>query len=134
MALFPSIFAPYAPEERFIPYEAPSEEHLLGTNDIGNDVLSELVFGARISMTVGFMAALISTLIGTSLGLCAGYFRGAIDELLMGFTDVVLVIPKIPLIIVLGAFLRPSIWILISILGLLSWESTARINCFGNDF
>jgi len=127
MALFPSIFAPYVPEERFMPYEAPSEEHLLGTNDIGNDVLSELVFGARISMTVGFMAALISTFIGTALGLCAGYFRGIIDELLMGFTDVVLVIPKIPLIIVLGAFLRPSIWILIAILGLLSWESTARV-------
>jgi len=93
MALFPSIFAPYAPEDRFIPYEAPSEEHLLGTNDIGNGILSELVFGARISITVGFMAALIPTLIGTALGLCAGYFRGILDELLMSFTDVVLVIP-----------------------------------------
>lgn len=127
MALFPSILAPYAPEERFISYEAPSERHFLGTNDIGNDILSELVFGTRISITIGFVAALISTLIGTILGLCAGYFRGILDELLMGFTDVVLVIPKIPLIIVLGAFLRPSIWILILVLGLLSWESTARI-------
>jgi len=127
MAFFPSSLAPYAPEERFIPYEAPSGRHLLGTNDIGNDILSELVFGARISITVGFAAALISTLIGTVLGLCAGYFRGVLDELLMGFTDVVLVIPKIPLIIVLGAFLRPSIWILILVLGLLSWESTARV-------
>jgi peptide/nickel transport system permease protein len=61
------------------------------------------------------------------LGICAGYFRGAFDELLMGFTDVVLIIPKIPLIIVLGAFLRPNIWILILILGFLSWESTARV-------
>ena len=127
MALFPSLLAPCAPDERFIPYEAPSREHLLGTNDIGNDILSELVYGARISMTVGFAAALISTLIGTALGLCAGYFRGAPDELLMGFTDVVLIIPKIPLIIVLGAFLRPSIWVLIPVLGFLSWESTARV-------
>lgn len=127
MALFPSFLAPYAPYERFIPYEEPSREHLLGTNDIGNDILSELVYGARISITVGFAAALISTLIGTSLGLCAGYFRGALDELLMGFTDVVLIIPKIPLIIVLGAFLRPSIWVLIPVLGFLSWESTARV-------
>lgn len=127
MALFPSLLAPYAPDERFIPYEAPSREHLLGTNDIGNDILSELVYGARISMTVGFAATLISTLIGTALGLCAGYFRGALDELLMGFTDIVLTIPKIPLIIVLGAFLRPSIWVLIPVLGFLSWESTARI-------
>ncbi|WP_440945837.1 ABC transporter permease [Methanosarcina sp. T3] len=127
MALFPSLLAPYAPDERFIPYEEPSKEHFLGTNDIGNDILSELVYGARISMTVGFAAALISTLIGTAIGLCAGYFRGVLDELLMGFTDVVLIIPKIPLIIVLGAFLRPSIWVLVPVLGLLSWESTARV-------
>ncbi|MCC4770129.1 ABC transporter permease subunit [Methanosarcina sp. DH2] len=127
MALFPALFAPYAPKERFMPYGAPSEGHLLGTNDIGNDILSELVYGARISMTLGFAAALLSTILGTILGLCAGYFRGATDELLMGFTDVVLIIPKIPLIIVLGAFLKPSIWILIPVLGLLSWESTARV-------
>ena len=127
MALFPSLLAPYAPNERFTPYEVPSENHFLGTNDIGNDIFSELIFGTRISITVGFTAALVSTLIGTILGICAGYFRGALDELLMGFTDVVLIIPKIPLIIVLGAFLRPSIWILILILGFLSWESTARV-------
>ncbi|WP_269848795.1 ABC transporter permease [Methanosarcina horonobensis] len=64
---------------------------------------------------------------GIVLGICAGYFRGALDEVLMGFTDVVLIIPKIPLIIVLGAYLQPSIWILIPVLGLLSWESTARV-------
>jgi peptide/nickel transport system permease protein len=127
MALFPPLFTPYAPNERFTPYEAPSERHILGTNDIGNDILSELIFGTRISITVGFAAALISTFTGTLLGICAGYFRGTLDELLMGFTDVVLIIPKIPLIIVLGAFLRPSIWILIPVLGFLSWESTARV-------
>lgn len=127
MALFPSLLAPYTPGERFIPYEEPSEDHYLGTNDIGNDILSELVYGARISMTVGFAAALVSTLIGTILGICAGYLRGALDELLMGFTDVVLILPKIPLIIVLGAYMKPSIWILIPVLGLLSWESTARV-------
>ncbi|HIH75462.1 MAG TPA: ABC transporter permease [Methanosarcina sp.] len=127
MALFPSFLAPYAPNERFTPYKEPSWDHFLGTNDIGNDIFSELVYGSRISMTVGFAAALVSTLIGAILGICAGYFRGALDELLMGFTDVVLIIPKIPLIIVLGAYLQPSIWILIPVLGLLSWESTARV-------
>lgn len=127
MALFPSLLAPYTPDERFMPYEEPSGNHLLGTNDIGNDILSELVYGARISMIVGFAASLVSTLIGTILGLYAGYFRGAVDELLMGFTDIVLIIPKIPLIIVLGAYLQPSIWILTPVLGLLSWESTARV-------
>jgi len=127
LALIPALFAPYSPTERFIPYEAPSTAHLLGTNDIGNDILSELVYGARISMMVGFASACISTLIGLMIGLLSGYFRGTLDELLMGFTDVVLIIPKIPLIIILGAFLRPSIWILILVLGLLSWESIARI-------
>lgn len=127
LALFPSLFAPYSPSERFIPYEAPSEAHLLGTNDIGNDILSELVYGTRISLMVGFASACISTVIGLSIGLLAGYFRGWTAEVLMGFTDVVLLLPKLPLIIILGAFLRPSIWILILVLGLLSWESLARI-------
>ncbi|MFY1113166.1 MAG: ABC transporter permease, partial [Methanosarcinaceae archaeon] len=72
-------------------------------------------------------SACISTLIGLMIGLFSGYFRGTPDELLMGFTDVVLIIPKIPLIIILGAFLHPSIWILILVLGLLSWESIARV-------
>ncbi|MDD4496712.1 MAG: ABC transporter permease [Methanosarcinaceae archaeon] len=127
MALLPSFFAPYSPAERFTPYEAPSVSHFLGTNDIGNDILSELFYGARISMMVGFASACISTLIGLTIGLLSGYFRGWVDELLMGFTDVVLILPKIPLIIILGAFLHPSVWILILVLGLLSWESLARI-------
>ncbi|MFY1111526.1 MAG: hypothetical protein AB3K77_07605, partial [Methanosarcinaceae archaeon] len=92
LALFPALFAPYSPTERFIPYEAPSTAHLLGTNDIGNDILSELAYGARISMMVGFASACISTLIGLMIGLFSGYFRGTPDELLMGFTDVVLII------------------------------------------
>lgn len=127
LALFPSIFAPYSPTARFASYEAPSIYHPLGTNDIGNDIVSELIYGARISMMVGFASACISTFIGLTIGLFSGYFRGTLDELLMGFTDVVLLIPKIPLIIILGAFLRPSIWILILVLGLLSWESIARV-------
>ncbi len=127
LALFPSLFAPYSPTERFVPYESPSSAHILGTNDIGNDILSELIYGARISIMVGFASACISTVIGLIIGLCSGYFRGTTDELLMGFTDVVLTIPKIPLIIIIGAFLHPSIWTLILVLGLLSWESIARI-------
>lgn len=127
LAIFPSLFAPYSPAERFVSYESPSSAHFLGTNDIGNDILSELVYGARISMMVGFASACISTLIGLTIGLCSGYFRGTTDEMLMGFTDVVLTIPKIPLIIIIGAFLHPSIWTLILVLGLLSWESIARV-------
>ncbi|WP_321428857.1 ABC transporter permease [uncultured Methanolobus sp.] len=127
MALFPSLIAPYSPKERSLPYASPSSEHLLGTNNMGNDILSELIYGARISLIVGFASAIITTFIGVMIGLLAGYFRGIMEEILMGFTDVVLMIPKIPLVIIIAAFLKPSIWILIIVLGVLSWESIARI-------
>jgi peptide/nickel transport system permease protein len=126
-ALFPEYFAPYDPWQRFAPYGAISPGHPLGTNDIGNDILSEVIYGARISLFVGFASAFVATAIGLTVGLAAGYFRGAVDEILMGITDIVLIIPKIPLIIILAAFLRPGIGILILVLGLLSWESVARI-------
>lgn len=127
MALIPSMFAPYGPKERFIPYQSPSYDHLLGTNNMGNDIFSELVYGTRITLIVGFAAATITTFIGAGIGIIAGYFRGFAEELLMGITDIALIIPKIPLIILIAALLRPSIWILIVVLGLLSWESIARV-------
>jgi peptide/nickel transport system permease protein len=127
LALAPSLFAPYDPKERNLPYEAPSPDHFLGTNNMGNDILSELIYGTRISLIVGFAAAVITTFIGVTIGLLAGYFGGPVDEVLMGFTDVVLMIPKIPLIIIIATFLEPGIWILILVLGLLSWESIARV-------
>ncbi|MCK4270894.1 MAG: ABC transporter permease [Methanogenium sp.] len=127
MALIPSFFSQYDPDERFMAYEDPSSKHLLGTNDIGNDIFTELIYGTRISLTVGFASAIIATFIGLVIGLTSGYYRGNVDEILMGFTDVVLMIPKIPLIIILAAFLRPGIWILILVLGVLSWESIARV-------
>jgi len=127
MAIFSSTISPYDPWERFEPFEVPGKEHLLGTNDMGNDILSELIYSSRTSLLVGFGAALISTLIGTCAGLYAGYFRGIADEVIMGLTDVFLMIPQIPLIIILAAFLRPSFWIIALILGLLWWTSTARV-------
>ena len=127
LALFPQALAPYGPKERSMPYLDPSADHLLGTDDIGNDILTELIYSARISLFVGFASASIATAIGLSIGLAAGYCRGAVDEVLMGATDVVLIIPKIPLIIVLAAFLRPGVGLLIMVLGLLGWESIARV-------
>jgi peptide/nickel transport system permease protein len=127
MALIPSMFAPYGPKERFIPYQSPSYDHFLGTNNMGNDIFSELIYGTRITLIVGFAAATITTFIGAGIGIIAGYFRGFAEEVLMGITDIALIIPKIPLIILIAAFLRPSIWILIIVLGLLSWESIARV-------
>lgn len=127
LAAFSDLFAPYDPWNRFEPFLAPCREHILGTNDLGNDILSELIYGSRVSLIVGFGAALMATLIGTLIGLFAGYFRGLIDEILMGITDVFLMIPQIPLIIILAAFLRPSFWLVALIMGALWWTSTARV-------
>ena len=127
MAVFSGQIAPYDPWARFEPYSPPSREHILGTNDMGNDILSELICGSRVSIVVGFGAAIMAALIGVVIGLLAGYFRGPVDEIFMGATDVFLMIPTIPLIIILAAFLRPSFWILALIMGFLWWTTMARV-------
>jgi len=127
MAIFAAEIAPYNPWTRFEPYQSPGSEHFLGTNDMGHDIFSELIYGSRASLLVGFGAAILATMIGTLVGLISGYFRGLTDEILMGITDVFLMIPQIPLIIVLSAFLRPSFYLIAIIMGLLWWTSTARV-------
>jgi len=127
MAALSHLLAPYDPWIRFEPYLLPGEEHLLGTNDLGQDILSELIYGTRVSLIVGFGAALMATIIGTAVGLFSGYFKGTVDEILMGLTDIFLMIPQIPLIIVLAAFLRPSFWLVALLMGSLWWTSTARV-------
>lgn len=127
MAIFAPAIAPFDPWKRFEPYQPPGPVHLLGTNDMGNDILSELIHGSRISLLVGFVAALLATFIGTVVGLVSGYLKGTVDEILMGVTDIFLMIPQIPLIIVLAAFLRPSFILMAWIMGLLWWTSTARV-------
>ncbi len=127
MALFSGALSPYDPWKRFEPFSPPSSDHLLGTNDLGNDILSELIYGSRVSLAVGFGAALLATVLGTLIGIAAGYYRGTLDEALMGITDIFLMIPQIPLIIVLAAFLRPSFWSMALVMGVLWWTSTARV-------
>lgn len=127
MALFSELLAPHSPWKRFKPYTPPTKNHLLGTNDMGNDILSELIYSSRVSLIVGFGASLIATGIGLILGLISGYFKGFVDEIIMGITDVFLMIPRIPFIIILAAFLRPSFWIIALVIGFLWWTSTARV-------
>ncbi len=127
LALCANIIAPHDPWERFDPYLPPSVEHWLGTNDLGHDILSELIYGSRVSLLVGLGAAVLATTIGLCVGLFAGYYKGATDEILMGITDVFLMIPRIPLIILLAAFLKPSFWIIALVIGFLWWTSTARV-------
>ncbi len=127
LALFAPLIAPHDPWETKMPYLPPSQEHRLGTNDIGQDILSELIYASRVSLTIGFLAGLISVLIGATLGLLAGYYRGAVEELVMATGDVVLLVPGLPLMIILAAYLSPSMWNIILAVGLLWWCSTARV-------
>lgn len=127
LALGADIIAPHNPWNRFDPYLKPSSSHWLGTDDLGYDILSELIYGSRVSLFVGLGAAVLATVIGLCIGLFAGYFKGTPDEILMGITDVFLMIPRIPLVILLAAFLKPSYWIIALTIGLLWWTSTARV-------
>lgn len=129
VACFPSLVAPHNPWE--MDYSlillAPSQEHLLGTDEVGRDILSLIIFGTRISLLVGFVAVVISTICGTTIGLLSGYYGGTIDEILMRFTDLFLAIPQLPLMLVLAAILGPSIWNIIGVIGFLLWAGIARI-------
>jgi peptide/nickel transport system permease protein len=108
-------------------YQAPSPTHLLGTDDGGKDVLSSLIFGARVSLLVGFSAAAIALVIGGLVGIVAGYRGGWIGSLLMRITDFFLVIPDLALQIVLVAIIGPSLGTIIFVIGALGWTTTARL-------
>jgi peptide/nickel transport system permease protein len=126
-SIFAPFLAPYQPEESFNIFTRPSSDHFLGTNDVGKDILSELIYAGRVSLTVGLLGGLLSSGIGTLIGILAGYYRNVFAEFLGGLIDVFLLIPRIPLLIVLGAYLGTSIWNIILIIGFLTWGSVARV-------
>ncbi len=105
----------------------PGAGHLFGTDDLGRDVLLRMLYGARISLLVGFVAVGISTLIGIVLGAVAGFYGGWIDTLLMRFVDIMLCFPTFFLILAVIAFLDPSIWNIMIVIGLTSWMGVARL-------
>ncbi len=108
-------------------YARPSPSHLLGTDDSGADMVSLLIAGSRVSLTVGFAAAIVAMLIGGAVGLISGFFGGRIDNVLMRITDYVLVIPDIPLMIVVAALFGRRLLNIIIIIGVIYWTSTARL-------
>jgi peptide/nickel transport system permease protein len=132
VAVFAPLLAPYDPYATvrvslFDIYQPPSAEHLLGTDDGGKDVLSALLYGARVSLVVGFAAAAMALVIGGLVGIVAGYRGGWVGSLLMRITDFFLVIPDLALQIVLVAIIGPSLGTIILVIGALGWTTTARL-------
>ncbi|RMG91387.1 MAG: ABC transporter permease [Zetaproteobacteria bacterium] len=129
LALLASWLAPYDPNH--IDVHAillpPSPEHWCGTDTLGRDVFSRMLFGARVSLAVGLVAVGISIAIGILIGALAGYYGGRIDAVLMRMTDMVLCFPTFFLILAVIAFLEPSIWNIMIVIGLTSWMGVARL-------
>jgi peptide/nickel transport system permease protein len=129
IAIFAPLLAPHSPTATdFTPYKGPSGTNWFGTTGNGQDVFSQLVFGARISLIVGLIAGFVATLIAVTIGLISGYRPGVIDEVLGFVTNLALVIPGIPLMIILAAYIQGgSIWTIVLVVAFTSWATGARV-------
>jgi len=126
LATFAPLISPHDPCTLFEPMLPPGRVHPLGTNDIGNDILSELLYGARFSLTIAFLSAVISTGFGVAIGIISGYYD-RLGFALMRIVDVFLAIPRFPLIILIAAFLKPGMWTLALVFVLFGWPRAARL-------
>jgi peptide/nickel transport system permease protein len=134
-AIFADVLAPHNPEvgsltARFKPpfwQAGGTMDYLLGTDQLGRDVLSRLIFGARVSMVVGFTAVIFAGVIGTVLGILAGYIGGWVDQVIMRITDAWLALPGLTFAIFLAAIVGPSMWNIVIILGAVYWTRYARV-------
>jgi peptide/nickel transport system permease protein len=135
VAIFANVLAPHDPEvgslgERFRPpawQQGGSEKFLLGTDHLGRDVLSRLIFGARVSIVVGFTAVLVAGVLGTGLGILSGYLGGWVDQVIMRITDTWLALPALTFAIFLAAVVGPSEMNIVIILGSVYWTRYARV-------
>jgi peptide/nickel transport system permease protein len=128
-AIFAQVFSPYDPqaidqESLLLP---PSLRHLMGTDSLGRDLASRMIYGARISLSIGLIAVGIATILGLILGALAGFYGRLIDSLIMRFSDIMLCFPTFFLILAVVAVLEPSIFNIMLIIGLTSWMGTARL-------
>lgn len=128
LAVFGTLLTPHDPSASSVDVlEGPSGDHFLGTTEVGADVFSQLLVGARVSIVVGFTAALISGFIGAAVGLIGGYFGGWADRVIDAFENWFLVLPQLPLMVVLARLLDPSLTVLIVVIALTSWAGTGRV-------
>jgi peptide/nickel transport system permease protein len=135
VAIFANVLAPHDPEvgalgERFRPpvwQQGGSEKFLLGSDHLGRDVLSRLIFGARVSIVVGFTAVIVAGVLGTGLGILSGYLGGWVDQVIMRLTDSWLALPALTFAIFLAAVVGPSEMNIVIVLGLVYWTRYARV-------
>jgi peptide/nickel transport system permease protein len=129
VAVFAPLLAPHSPTAtNFPPYSNPSATNWFGTTGDGQDVFSQMIYGARVSLLVGLAAGFGATLVAVTIGLIAGYRPGVVDELLSFVTNLALVIPGIPLMIILAAYLQGrSVWTIVLVVTFTSWATGARV-------
>jgi ABC-type dipeptide/oligopeptide/nickel transport system permease subunit len=128
IAVFAPLIAPYDPlEQSFVPFSSPSSDHLFGTDELGRDVFSRVVYGARISLPLGLLLVVLASTIGGVLGALAGYFRGLVDGAVMRVADLVFAFPAIILAMVVTASLGPNIRNAVLAIVIVAWPSYARV-------
>ena len=129
MALAAPILTSYLPDAIDLADRraAPSFRHLFGTDELGRDVFTRTLYGTRISLVIGLLAAGVTAAIGVTVGAVAGYMRGWVDNVLMRLTDTMLSVPRLPLLMIAAAILDPSVPMLILLIGVVGWMETARV-------
>ena len=129
LAILAPVLAPWDPNRPDVKriLEPPSRAHLLGTDQLGRDVLARMLYGSRVSLAVGFVSVGIAALIGIMLGAAAGYHGGTMDAAIMRLVDLMLVFPRFFLLLAVLAFLRPSIWTIMAVIGSTGWMGVARL-------
>lgn len=119
--------APYSLNDRFAPFLSPSWEHPVGTNDMGKDIFTEIIYGTRLSLEVGFLSALFSLTVGVAVGIVSGYYRGRAEQIMLAITDAVIIIPMLPLLIILVSYLEPGIVSIAIAISIVGWCGMARL-------
>ena len=129
VALVPGVFEPHDPLQpaAALRGENPTWDHPFGRDDIGRDILSRVIRGTRVALTVGIFSTLISLAVGVTVGAVSGYFGGWVDSILSRFVDALMAFPILVLLIVLSAVLGPSFWMTVVVIGLTVWSTYARV-------
>lgn len=127
VALLAPVLAPYNPYTLGVPYQKPGVEHLLGTNDVGQDIFSELLYGTRVSLSIGVFAALLVMVLATLLALVSGYYRGWADTAVTAVTNLAMGLPDLALTVLLVAYLNPGKLSIVIAIAVTAWTGTARL-------